>query len=64
MTASDNNFAVVPPQQISKFQQIAVNSANMDDIKIMHWNCRGFRGLSNKISDLLVFLNEKDSDIV
>ena len=47
--------------QRNKFQQIATNSANMDKIKIMQWNCRG---LSNKILDLLVFLKAKDIDIV
>ena len=45
----------------NKFQQIAINSANMDKIKILQWNCRG---LSNKILELLVFLKEKDIDIV
>ena len=43
------------------FQQTEINSANMDKIKIMQWNCRGF---SNKILDLLVYLKEKDNDIV
>ena len=45
--------------QRNKFQQTAINSANMD--KIMQWNCRG---LSNKILELLVFLKEQDIDIV
>ena len=45
----------------NKFQQIAINSANMEKIKIMQWNRRG---LSNKISELLVFLKEKDINIV
>ena len=47
--------------QRNKFQQIAINSANMDKIKILQWDCRG---LSNKILELLVFLKEKDIDIV
>ena len=47
--------------QRNKFQQIAISSANMDEIKILQWNCRG---LSNKILDVLVFLKEKDIDIV
>ena len=47
--------------QCNKFQQTAINSAKMDKIKIMQWNCRG---LSNKISELVVFLMEKDIDIV
>ena len=42
--------------QCNKFQQTAINSANMDKIKIMQWNCRG---LSNKISELVVFLKGK-----
>ena len=33
----------------------------MDKIKILQWNCRG---LSNKILELLVFLKEKDNNIV
>ena len=47
--------------QRNKFQQIAINSANMDKIKILQWNCRG---LSNKILELLVFLKERDIDIL
>ena len=47
--------------QRNKFQQTAINSANMYKIKIMLLNRRG---LSNKISKLLVFLKEKDIDIV
>ena len=47
--------------QRNKFQQIAINSDNMDKIKILQGNCRG---LSNKILELLVFLKEKDIDIV
>ena len=33
----------------------------MDKIKITQWNCRG---LSKKVSELLVFLKEKDTDMV
>ena len=47
--------------QRNKFQQTAINSANMDKIKIMQWNCRS---LSNEILELLVFLKEKDINIV
>ena len=47
--------------QRNKFQQRAINSANMDKIKILQWECRG---LSNKILELLVFLKEKDIVIV
>ena len=47
--------------QRNNFQQIAIKSANMDNNKIMQWNCRG---LSNKILELLVFLKEKYTDIV
>ena len=46
--------------QGNKFKQTAINSANIDEINIMQWNCPG---CSNKISELLVFL-KKDSDIV
>ena len=46
--------------QRKKIQQTAINSANMGKIKIMQWNCRG---LSNKISELFVFLKEKYIDI-
>ena len=52
---ANNNFTNVPTQQI------AIDSANMDKIKILQWNCRG---LSNKILQVLVFLKEKDIDIV
>ena len=47
--------------QRSKIQQTAINSAKIDKIKIMQWN---YRGLSNKILELLVFLKEKFIDIV
>ena len=46
--------------QRNKFKQTAINSAHMDKIKVMQWNCQG---LSNKIPDLL-FLKEKVNDIV
>ena len=55
---ASNNFTMF---QRNKFQQTAINSANMDKTKIIQWNCRG---LSNKILELLVFLKEKDIDIV
>ena len=47
--------------QGNKFQQTVINSAHMGKIKTKQWNCRG---LSNKISELLVFLKEKDIDIM
>ena len=47
--------------QRNKFQQIAINSANMDKIKIMQRNCRGS---SNKILELLVFFKEKNINFV
>ena len=47
--------------QRNNFQQTAINSANMDEIEIMQGN---WRGLSNKISELPVFLRENDIDIV
>ena len=42
-----------------EFQQTAIGSVG--DNKIMQWNCRG---LSNKMRELLVFLNEKVFEIV
>ena len=45
----------------NKFQQTAINSANMDKIKIMQRICRG---LSTKISEPFVFLKEKYIDTV
>ena len=45
----------------NKFPQRAINSANNDRIKNMQWY---WRGLANKISELLEFLKEKDIDIV
>ena len=47
--------------QRNKFQQIAINSVNIDKIKILQWK---FQGLSDIILELLVFLKEKDIDIV
>ena len=61
MTASKMVTTISRMLQRSKFQQTAINSANMDKFKFIQWNCRG---LSNKISELLVFLKEKDIDIV
>ena len=48
--------------QRNKFQHTAINSADMDKNKIM--NRPICRGLSNKISELLVFLREKDINIL
>ena len=61
MTASKMLTIISRMIQRNNFQQTAINSANMEKIKNMQWNCRG---LSNKISELLVFLKEKDNDTV
>ena len=61
MIASKMLITISRMFQRNKFQQIAINSANKDKIKILQWNCRG---LSNNILGLLVFLKEKDLDIV
>ena len=56
MTASKMLTIISRVFQRNNFQQTAIISAKMEKIKIMQWNCRG---LSNKISELLVFLKEK-----
>ena len=61
MIASKMLTTISPMFLRNKFQQTAINSAIMDKIKIIQLNCLG---LSNKILELLVFLKEKDIDIV
>ena len=61
MIASKMLLTISQIFQRNKFQQTAINSANLEKIKIIKWNCRG---LSNKKLELLVFLKGKDIDIV
>ena len=46
MTASKMLITILQMFKQNKFQQKAINSANVDKIRFMQWNCRG---LSKKV---------------